>query len=321
MVELDDLRCFVAVAEHCGFRRAALNSGVKQSVLSRRVRKLEDELGVSLLERHRSGVRLTRAGRDYLDTTKKALGELEYGARRASQAGRGASGRLRIGIFASIAGGFTRAAIGAFAARHPDVEIIVSEGAPSDHLLHIRERHLDLAMVTGLTRPDGLAAERLWVERVALALPVKHGLAEFATAVWDDITNEHFIVSHDEPGPEIHEWLIPRLSTLGRHADVVRYAVARETLLVLAGLGLGLTVVSEAATGVTYPGVTYRFFDRDEDLLPFYAIWSRGNDNPALRRFLSLMRAMARGRALPSFPDLAEVDRSCEPSRMRDRSP
>lgn len=320
-MELDDLRGFVAVAEHCGFRRAASNTGVKQSVLSRRVRKLEDELGVSLLERHRSGARLTRAGRDYLNTTKNALSELQYGARRASQAGRGARGRVRIGIFASIAIGFTRDAIDAFTSRHPDVVIEVSEGAPRDHLLRIRERHLDLAMVTGLTRPDGLASERLWIERVALALPFNHGLADATTVVWDDLADEHFIVSRDEPGPEIHEWLIPRLSSLGRHADIVRCAVARETLLVLVGLGFGLTVVSEAATGVTYPGVTYRFFERDEDLLPFYAVWSRGNDNPALRRFLSLMRAMARGGPLPNSPERAELDRPCGPLRMRDQPP
>lgn len=301
-MELADLRGFVVVAEHCGFRRAAVNTGIKQSVLSRRVRKLEDELGVSLFERHRSGVTLTRAGRDYLSTTQNALGELEYGARRAFQAGCGAIGRVRIGIFASIAVGFPRDAIEAFRSRHPDVAIEVSEGAPRDHLFRIRERHLDLAIVTGLTRPDGLASERLWIERVALALPVKHGLALAKEVIWDDLADEHFIVSRDEPGPEIHEWLVPRLSSLGRHADVVRCAVARETLLVLVGLGFGLTVVSEAATGVTYPGVTYRFFKRDEDLLPFYAVWSKGNDNPALRRFLSLMRAMARGGALPSSP-------------------
>lgn len=72
-MEFDDLKGFVAVAEHCAFRRAALNTGMRQSVLSRRVRKLEDELGVSLLERHRSGVSLTGAGRDYLKTNKNVL--------------------------------------------------------------------------------------------------------------------------------------------------------------------------------------------------------------------------------------------------------
>lgn len=320
-MELNDLKGFVAVAEYCGFRRAALNTGLKQSVLSRRVRKLEDELGVSLLERGRSGTFLTRAGRDYLHVTKNVLGELDYGARLASNAGHGASGRVRIGIFASIAVGFTRDALGAFTSRHPNVLIEVTEGAPRDHLHSIRERHLDLAMVTGLTRLDELASDRLWTERVALALPITHDLARASTIAWDDLAGEHFIVSRDEPGPEIHEWLIPRLSSLGRHADVERCAVARETLLVLVGLGFGLTVVSEAATGVTYPGVAYRFFERDEDMLPFYAVWSAGNDNPALRRFLALMRAMAQGRALPNSPQQVEPNVPYGPSRTPGPSP
>lgn len=301
-MELKNLVAFVQVAEATGFRRAASHLGQRQSVLSRRVRELEEELGVSLLERHRSGARLTSAGREFLNTARSALAELEYGARRAAHAGRGANGHLRIGIFASVARGFPREAIAAFRLRHEEVLIDVVEDAPHDHMLRIQERRLDLAIVTGMTKTEGLRSERLWTERVALAAPSRHPVNDELTIDWKELEDERFIVSSSEPGPEIHDWLIPRLGALGRHPDIIRYGVCRETLLVMVGLGFGLTVVSESATGATYPEVVFRFFEREEDLLPFYVVWSDENDNPALRRFLAIMRAMSNGRKIPDAP-------------------
>lgn len=298
-MELCELRSFVAVAEACGFRRAGARLGINQSALSRRVRQLEDNLGVSLFERHRAGVSLTQAGREFLSAARSVLEELEYGVRRAGLAGQGVNGGLRIGIFASIAGGFPHDAIAAFKARHPNVTIDVFEGAPREHLLRIQERRLDLAWVTGPSGISGLRSEQLWRERVALVLPADHQLANTEDISWSRLAEHRFIVSREEPGPEIHDWLVPRLSELGRQADVVRLAVARESLLVLVGLHFGLTVVSEAAVAVSYPGVVFRWLDPDDGLLPFYAVWSDENDNPVLRRFLSMMRALAQGRLLP----------------------
>jgi len=275
---------------------------IGQSVLSARIRNLEEELGVSLFERHRAGVRLTSAGQEFLTTVRSVLTELDYGARRAALAGKGASGYLRIGVFSSLATGFPHEAVAAFKQRHPEVTIEIHEGAPRDHILRIQERRLDLAWLTGLAGSCGLQAEKLWTERVALALPADHPLAGQDNISWELLAGHRFIVSREEPGPEIHEWLVPRLSALGQHADVVRVSVARESLLVMVGLGFGLTVVSEAATGVCYPGVVFRLIDREPDLLPFYSVWSDDNDNPVLRRFLSLTRALAQGRTLPSPP-------------------
>lgn len=298
-MELRSIQAFVQVAEASGFRRASAQLNLRQSALSRRVRELEEELGVSLLERHRSGARLTTAGAEFLATARSALAELEFGARRAAHAGKGASGHLRIGIFASIASGFPHDAIAAFKDRHREVAVEIFEDAPVDHFLRIQERRLDLAIVTGVTQVGALVSERLWHERVALALPHSHKLSTGPALRWDLLQDERFIVSCDEPGPEIQHWLTRRLAALGRHPDIVRHKVARETLLILVGLGFGLTVVSEAATQVDYPDVAFRFFEEQDDLLPFHLVWSEKNDNPALRRFLSLARAMNTGRSLP----------------------
>src|SRR5262245_2730825 len=77
------------VAEHLSFRRAAAVLGIHQSAVSRRVRTLEDELGVSLFERHHTGVRLTNAGTHFFQEARDALRQLESAVEAATTAGSG----------------------------------------------------------------------------------------------------------------------------------------------------------------------------------------------------------------------------------------
>ena len=63
-----------------------------------------------------------------------------------------------------------------------------------------------------------------------------------------------------------------------------------------------MTLTSEATIAVQYPGVTFRPIATTQDVLPFSAVWSPSNDNPALRRFLSLARSMSQGRPAPAPP-------------------
>jgi DNA-binding transcriptional LysR family regulator len=94
--------------EHLSFRRAARALGLRQSAVSCRVRELEDELGVSLFERGRTGVRVTNPGALFLEQARNALEQLSHAAKAAGAAGRGAVGRLNVGILSSMGGGFLR---------------------------------------------------------------------------------------------------------------------------------------------------------------------------------------------------------------------
>src|ERR1700730_4268359 len=94
----------ILVAERSSIRGAARTLGVPQSVVSRRLRALEQDLGVSLFVRHQAGVRLTAAGRRFLETARDLVSQLENSARNARAATRGIIGRVKVGILSSIAG-------------------------------------------------------------------------------------------------------------------------------------------------------------------------------------------------------------------------
>jgi len=205
--------------------------------------------------------------------------------------GRGEEGRLRFGIVASVASGFSRHLLTSFTAARPEIELEVFEGSQTENATAVRMLTIDFALVAGMPLSPGCEIEELWRERIFVALPAAHALAGGREIVWDELVQERFIVSRVDPGPEIQDYIIRGLADLGRHPDVAQIPVQRETLLALVGLGQGLSLVGEAEAGVTYPGVVFRPLDHEE--LPFSIVWSVQNDNPVFRRFLAASRLLA----------------------------
>jgi len=330
-LELKHLRYVIAAAEHQSFRRAGNVIGVHQSAISRRIRNLEDELGASLFNRHSGGVELTYAGRNFLEHARRAVEQIERAAKLADSFGRGSVGTIRLGIFSSLSSGFIADLLRAYERRHADVRLEFIEGAPSEHIAAIRQYKLDIAFLTGAIAAPYCDSEHLWTERVYVVLPETNELADRAKIAWDDLHDRHFIVSQSDPGPEIHDYLVRHLAGLGHHPSVEYCSVGRDNLMQLVSFGKGLALTSEATTGTIFPGITYK--PLIGEMLPFCAVWSPKNDNPALRRLLSLARVMARRNGLRSGAANATPTKGTDPvagassmpssalSRSRDPSP
>jgi DNA-binding transcriptional LysR family regulator len=214
----------------------------------------------------------------------------------ARSAGSGSRGFLRVGFLCSLASGFLRDLLVEFDRRHQTVTIDVAYGGSRDHIRQIRDRSMDIAFFTGIPELPDFDVELFWHERVYCVLPEGHWLSSLEAVQWADLRGESFIVSREEPGPEIHDYLIRRLATLGFRPPVRRLSVCRESLFHLVGMGFGVTLTSESAVATTFRGVKFRPLAGDEDLLPTVGVWLPGNDDPALRRFASLARAMKNAR-------------------------
>lgn len=293
-VELRHIRYVIAAADNGSFRRAAAVLGIRESAISRRIRDLEDEIGVALFIRHHSGVTLTQAGSQFVARARRALSQLSFAAKDVGGFGRGETGTVRIGIFSSLASGFLADLLEVYKRACPDVHLEFAEGAPAIHITAVQGHQIDIAFVTGCPVVEGCDVEHLWSERVFVVLPCGHQLAEQAELRWIDLRGYTFVVSETEHGPEIYDYLVRHLSELGRRPAIQRHAVHRDTLFQIVALGQGLTLTSEATTGMIARGIVYRPLAADE--LPFSAIWSRRNDNPALRRLLSAARDLSRRR-------------------------
>jgi DNA-binding transcriptional LysR family regulator len=291
-VVLHYLRYVLAAAEKRSFRQAAIELGVWESTISRGIRDLEDEIGVALFIRYPGGVRLTNAGSKFLNHARAAVDRIDYALKDAGAAGRGEIGMVRIGILTSLASGFLADLLQAYQAENPLVHLDFAESAPAEHVAAVQHHRIDVAFLTGELAAYGCEATRLWEERVLVVLPRHHRMAEQEEISWDDLRDEHFIVSETNPGPETHDYLVKHLAELGRHPNVERCSVGRDNLMKLVTLGRGLTLTSEATTGAVFPGVVYRPLVGER--LPFSAVWSLRNDNPAFRRLLSMARTLSK---------------------------
>ena len=176
MSEVARLRYFVAVAEELHFGRAAERLFIAQPALSQQIRKLEEQLGVTLFERDRRHVALTPAGEALLSEARAAVDQVD----RALAVGRrfrsGRIGRLDIGCTPGAVGGLMGRIMRAFQADHPDVELELHHYSFSDVSAGLRNGEVDAAFVRlPLSLPD-LRHRTLVVEPRVVALPPEHPL-------------------------------------------------------------------------------------------------------------------------------------------------
>jgi DNA-binding transcriptional LysR family regulator len=149
----------------------------------------------------------------------------------------------------------------------------------------------------------------LWKERLFVVLPKGHALCNQREVEWADLRKEHFVTRQSEHSPPVCERLTKRLSDHTHKPRVQKLDVGRETLMHLVALGLGVSLTSEATVASSFPDVSFRPIVGDDDLVKFSAVWLFGNDNPALRRFLSLARAQAKQMKRDNGVASAEVAR------------
>lgn len=290
-IELKHLR-YAEVAERCGsFRKAADLLAIKQSNLSRRVRHLEEQLGVVLFERTNGGVRPTLAGRGFVNGVRRILEELQIVVAGAKAVGCGEAGLLTIGFYTSLSTGNLRASIVDFAHRFPEVEINAVEGARSRLFDGIQNGTVNIAIVTGEAASNCDRSMVLWSERIIVALPEDHPLSANEIIYWTDLKRERFLLSERDPGPEIQDILVAKLSSPGDVPDVVRHDVSPENIKSLVGAGRGISLMCEACMGTSYAGVVYReaHDGNGSTRIGYRAYWRDGNENPALLNFIRLL--------------------------------
>jgi DNA-binding transcriptional LysR family regulator len=293
MINLIAIRYAIMVAEKKSFTSAAEALGVKQSMVSRRIRALEDEIGVALFERGSKGTTLTNAGRKFINKCRLALDDINLAVQAAAKAGIGEEGSIKIGVEASLSNGFMRDLISDYKNRYPHVSIQILEGALREQIIDLTERNIDFAFT--FTRPSKSAydVDVFWNSSNYVILPINHALADRPSIAWDDIKDEHFIVSAGAAGAGVDEYIIKHSRQFGLSPSLERYKVSRETLINLVGIGFGITVVSEASAAIKIPGTILKKIANNGDQIKCYGAWLPQNDNPAFRRFLNLARSMS----------------------------
>ncbi|MFY9657869.1 MAG: LysR family transcriptional regulator [Methylocystis sp.] len=294
------MRWAVVAARHRSLRRAAESLNVRQSTLSRTLRNLEDRLGAELFERTNGGTRPTAVGREFLQAARHIIEETDAAFARLKDMSSGQTGRLTIGVNASLAAGNLRATLAEYHRRFPEVDIHTIDGAQERLLFDLTAGIVDVVIMTTSCPSWEYRKLPLWSERVIAALPDGHSLCEKPAIQWADLAGHPLLVKQRGSDPEMRRLIAAKLDTFGAQR-LLHQDVSFDQLPSLAGAGIGISLMLEGATGARYDGVVYREIRDNEEptRFNFAAYWSDANKNPALGAFLDILRER--------YPDLSPV--------------
>jgi len=282
----------LAVAEYLSFYRAAQALGTTQSSVSARIKALENELGILLFERNTRGVRLTEAGRLFVERVSAGVDQLDHAVKTAGMAASGECGQLRIGVHALIPRSFLAELIGQYREDHPGIEVEIAEGTAREAVMQLRADRLDIVFLAGAPELPDCHSRHIWTEPLLAALPERHTLAGQSAVTWPDLAGETFLVRHGGTGPQVHDHIVLRLAERWPAPSILRFDVGRGTLLSMVGKGFGITIVGAATALLPMSGVAFVPFGDESEPVLFSAVWSPSNRSAALRNLLDLARDM-----------------------------
>src|SRR5215213_2428773 len=185
------LRVLVAVADTGGFSPAAQRLSMSQPGVSRAVAALEAELGTPLLLRRGSRAAPTPAGERVLLHAREMLARAEAIRQEAAAGSGDATGRVRLGSFASVSAQLLPGILATLRQRHPGVEVTLFEGHDEEVLGWIRERAVDVGVV-GRAAPD-LHVQPLASDELMAVLPAEHPLAAEPAVTLEALAAEPFV--------------------------------------------------------------------------------------------------------------------------------
>jgi DNA-binding transcriptional LysR family regulator len=165
MTELEDIRSFVEVVDSGGLNRAARRLGVSKSIVSRRISRMEADLGTRLLNRTTRGISPTEAGLELKARGERILAALEEAREAVAHQGAGVVGRLRLSVPLSFGVRHVAPVLSELAQRHPALELDVSY---TDRIVDVIGEKLDAAIRIGPLRDSTLVARRIAPVRAVL---------------------------------------------------------------------------------------------------------------------------------------------------------
>lgn len=285
-MDLRQLRYFVVVAEMQHFRRAAELLHITQPALSRHIKLMEHELGVSLFERLPRGVRLTDSGRVYLRDVKHLVEEFEAAGHRARRTARGDLGTLRIGFSEATAGHdiLTRGIHG-FRIAHPEVELILVPLTSSDQVEALRLNRIDAGVQfrLGLAEREFHRAE-LALENVFLALPNSHRLTKQKAIAIADLQDEPLICVAQRINPQFYGAVMAAFFA-ARIAPRIVQEASSSVVVSLVATGMGLGIISSAMRWHLPAGIALRAVTGLSLIVPLDFVWRKDDASPALTQF------------------------------------
>ena len=291
-MELRHLRYFVAVAEAENVSRAALKLHVSQPGLSRQIRDLEDEIGFQLLERSAKSVRLSAAGKVFLDEARAVLLHAEAAVKKARAAAGGTTGEISIGYAPSLTVQILPSALRKFQDQFPHVRVALHDLSTEEMLAQLGDKKLQVALTV---RPPakllrGLRFEELARYAMCVAVAPNHPLAKLKFISLRQVAREPLIAYSRKDYPEYHAMLGKLFAPAGRLPQIVGEHDGITSLIADVEVGRGFALVPSCVACMAGPRLKLLPLRPALPPIPVGAVWRPEAGTALVEQFLACVR-------------------------------
>src|SRR5215831_3005746 len=275
-LKLKDLRYLVALADTRHFGRAAERSFVSQPTLSAQLKKLEDYLGVQLIERAPKRVQLTAAGEEIVERARRILDSSEEIVELARGHRDPLAGRLRLALLPTIGPYLLPNVAARLRKQLPRLELMLYEYQTDPMLEKLHSGEIDVGILALPVSMDGLDSRELYQEPFTVAVPSNHRLAQRASIKVADLDHETLLLLED--GHCLRDQALAVCSSTDVHEKQDFRATSLETLRQMVAAGVGITLLPELASHGAYGnarGVVIKPFAKPVPTRTIGAVWRK----------------------------------------------
>ncbi len=290
-MELRHLKYFVAVAEELNFSRAATKLYISQPALSRQIKSLEDELSVMLFLRSSDGLKLTEAGKVFLEQAKDILNRSNIAVQNLKAHYTDTNESLIIGYIPTILESFLGEALHKFGLTYPQISLRFQEMSPSEQVRALRDGAIDITFMGN--PPDALEAEFAvkCVTKVVIdaVLPDTHPLAYQPSINLMELASEKFIGMSEETFPGRNDRIRGVCREAGFTPDLHLFADSHASMIALVAAGQGVAIMPTEAKALPHPKVVFMPLHHPIHYARSAAVWRKETPSQSLEKFLKIL--------------------------------
>lgn len=291
LIDGEALQSFMAVAEEFNFRRAAERLHVDQSALSRRIQKLEAQLGFDLFSRSTREVRLTEAGRVFYTENLRTLAHIKESIGNARRVAEGKTGLLRIGYMSFAAIDVMPRVVRAFRSLHPDISIQITYVRTQGQKLALARDEIDVGFMIGPLLHQDFATLKVSEEPLVAVLPMTHWLVTRTKVFLRDLAECEIILGDYVQWDSYRIVIDDLFSAKGLILRPALEASSTMGILGLVAANLGVSVYPEGLRRFQPRKVVMKDIEDCDRHIETVVAWRKNRSDVALSQFVQCCRS------------------------------
>lgn len=289
-MELRHLRYFVAVAKHLHFSTAAKELNISQPPLSKQIKQLEDELGVTLFLRTNRDVKLTAAGAYFFESAKNILDMVERDVNTVRKIHCGEIGTLTIGFGGSVVFDLLPKIIKEIKNRYPEIKLNVRQLTTEEQLKSLLNGTIDVGLLVPPIENKKIDLFPIRDEVFVVCLPKNHYLAKSTKPIdIKELANEPIIMTPESSGKGYYNSVLSLCRKGGFYPNITQTAQEQQTLVSLVAAELGIAFVPESTKRIIHENVQYLSLKQQHKKVTAVA-WNPDCSPPVVKLFIDLIK-------------------------------